>query len=142
MAIDANTQDKDIVVNAANAGNFSLFSNALRATGLDATYKGPGPFTIFAPTDEAFRKLPDGALHALLKDKEKLSNIINLHAMKGVVLAADIKTHELPSIQGEKLKMEPVGLSFTVNGAKGSRQEIEASNGVIHAIDTVLMPSA
>ena len=139
--MNANTQDNDIVVNAANAGNFTTFTNALKAAGLEATYKGEGPFTVFAPTDAAFRKLPEGELHLLLKDKEKLANILNLHATKGVVLAADIKSHALPSLQGQPLNMEPVGLSFTVNGAKGSRQEIEASNGVIHAIDTVMMPA-
>ena len=142
MSTDANTQDKDIVVNAANAGNFTTYTNALRAAGLEATYKGPGPFTVFAPTDEAFKKLPDGALHALLKDKVKLADILNMHAMKGAVLAADIKTHVLPSLQGGTLTMEPSNFGFTVNGAKGTLREIEASNGVIHAIDTVLMPSA
>ena len=75
--MDANTEDKDIVVNAANAGNFVTLSNALKAAGLAATYKGIGPFTFFAPTDEAFKKLPNGALEVLLKDKAKLVSVIN-----------------------------------------------------------------
>ncbi len=139
--MDANTEDKDIVVNAANAGNFVTLSNALKAAGLAATYKGIGPFTFFAPTDEAFRKLPNGAIERLLKDKEKLTSMINSHVMKGSVLAKDFKAGASPSIQGDALKLAPSDSGFTVNGARVSRQEIEASNGVIHPIDTVMMPA-
>jgi uncharacterized surface protein with fasciclin (FAS1) repeats len=138
--MDANTEDKDIVVNAANAGNFVTLSNALKAAGLSATYKGIGPFTFFAPTDEAFRKLPSGAIETLLKDKERLTSLINAHVMRGAMLAKDFKASASPSIQGESLKLAPSDSGFTVNGAKVSRQEIEASNGVIHPIDTVMMP--
>jgi len=136
-----NTQEKDIVASAASAGNFTTFTNALKAAGLEANYKGPGPFTFFAPTDEAFSKLfSRDQLHALLKDKPKLTDILNLHVTKGTLLVADIKFHDLPSIQGEPLRMAPSDTGFTVNGAKGTKREIEASNGVIHGIDTVLMP--
>ena len=135
-----NTSDKDIVANAADTANFSLFSNALKAAGLVDTYKATGPFTVFAPTDEAFRKLPPGELEALLKDKAKLAAILNFHATRGTVLAKDIKAHDLPSIQGGPLTMWSDDHGFTVNGAKGLRQEIEASNGVIHGIDTVMKP--
>ena len=138
--MDANTEDRDIVVNAANAGNFVTLSNALKAAGLAATYKGIGPFTFFAPTDDAFRKLPNGALETLLKDKERLASIINAHVMKGAVLAKDFKASAAPSIQGDALRLAPSDSGFTVNGARVSRQEIEASNGVIHPIDTVMMP--
>ena len=138
--MDANTEDKDIVVNAANAGNFVTLSNALKAAGLAATYKGIGPFTFFAPTDEAFRKLPNGAIERLLKDKEKLTSLINSHVMRGAMLAKDFKASASPSIQGEALQLAASDSGFTVNGAKVSRQEIEASNGVIHPIDTVMMP--
>jgi uncharacterized surface protein with fasciclin (FAS1) repeats len=137
-----NTQDKDLVVNTENAPNFSMFYNALKAAGLTATYKGPGPFTIFAPTDEAFKKLPDGALHKLLRDRPKLAGILNLHAIKGHLLAQDMTPHESPSMQGETLTFVGNDEGFTVNGARASRGEIEASNGVIHAIDTVLMPKS
>jgi uncharacterized surface protein with fasciclin (FAS1) repeats len=140
MAMDANTEDKDIVVNAANAGHFTTLSNALKAAGLASTYKGIGPFTFFAPTDEAFRKLPSGAIERLLKDKEKLVSIINAHVMNGAMLAKDFKASASPSIQGEALHLEASDSGFTVNGARVSRQEIEASNGVIHPIDTVMMP--
>jgi uncharacterized surface protein with fasciclin (FAS1) repeats len=139
--MDANTEDKDIVVNAANAGNFVTLSNALKAAGLAATYKGIGPFTFFAPTDEAFKKLPNGAIERLLKDKEKLVSIINSHVMKGSVLAKDFKAGASPSIQGDALELAASDSGFTVNGARVSRQEIEASNGVIHPIDTVMMPA-
>ena len=139
--MDANTEDKDIVVNAANAGNFVTLSNALKAAGLATTYKGIGPFTFFAPTDDAFKKLPNGALEVLLKDKAKLVAIINSHVMSGSMLAKDFKASTAPSIQGDALKLAPSDSGFTVNGAKVSRQEIEASNGVIHPIDTVMMPA-
>jgi uncharacterized surface protein with fasciclin (FAS1) repeats len=138
--MDANTEDKDIVVNAANAGNFVTLSNMLKAAGLATTYKGIGPFTFFAPTDDAFKKIPREALETLLKDKEKLASIINAHVMKGSMLAKDFKASDSPSIQGGALKLAHSDSGFTVNGAKVSRQEIEASNGVIHPIDTVMMP--
>ena len=135
-----NTQDKDIVVNAANAGNFATLTNALKAADLATTYKGIGPFTFFAPTDAAFAKLPKGTLEALLKDKAKLASIINCHVLSGAVLAKDLKAQESRSIQGAPLRFAANDSGFTVNGARVSKQEIEASNGVIHAIDTVMMP--
>jgi uncharacterized surface protein with fasciclin (FAS1) repeats len=141
MDMDANTEDKDIVVNAVNAGNFVALSNALKACGLATTYKGIGPFTFFAPTDDAFGKLSRETLQALLKDKEKLSSIINAHVMKGSMLAKDFKASASPSIQGHSLELKASDSGFTVNGARISRQEIEASNGVIHPIDTVMMPA-
>ena len=139
--MDANTQDKDIVVNAAAAGNFATLTNALKAAGLVATYKGDGPFTFFAPTDEAFGKLPAGTIEALLKDRAKLAAIINLHVLKGSVLAEDLEARDTRSIQGEMLSIAANDSGFTVNGARISRREIEASNGVIHPIDTVMMPT-
>jgi uncharacterized surface protein with fasciclin (FAS1) repeats len=137
---DMSTQDKDIVVNIANAGNFSTFHNALKAAGLVGTYKGMGPFTLFAPTDDAFAKLPRARIEALLKDKEQLTALINLHVIRGMILANDLKPQDSESIQGGKLTFAENGSGFTVNGAKVSRQEIEASNGVIHGIDTVMTP--
>lgn len=138
--MDMNTQDKDIVVNMANAGNFSKLHNAMKAANLVTSYKGIGPFTLFAPTDEAFDKLPKGKLESLLRDKEALAAIINLHVIKGAVLAKDIQASESQSIQGGTLTFAANDSGFNVNGARISRQEIEASNGVIHAIDTVMMP--
>ena len=135
-----NTQDDDIVVNAANAGNFNTLANALRAADLVGTYKGEGPFTLFAPTDEAFAKLPAGALNTLLKNKAKLASIINFHVIEGAVLANDLQARDSRSIQGGTLTFAANESGFTVNGAKISKKEIEASNGVIHAIDRVMMP--
>jgi len=138
MDSDLNTQEKDLVVNAVNAGNLNTLSNALKAAGLVGKYKGMGPFTMFAPTDAAFGKLPKGAIEALLKDKEKLADLINAHVMAGAVLAKDIRTSEATSLQGALLKIAANDSGFTVNGARVSREEIEASNGVIHPIDTVM----
>ena len=135
---DPSTQDKDLVVNLANAGNFATFHNALKAADLMAAYKGIGPFTLFAPTDAAFAKLPKGELQALLKDRAGLSAIINLHAVRGSLLAKDMKASEAKSVQGATLTFAGTEGAFTVNGAKVSREEIEACNGVIHGIDTVM----
>ena len=137
-----NTQDHDIVANAAGVPHFSMFSNALRAAGLEAAFRVPGPFTVFAPTDEAFRKLPPATLNALLKDRAKLASIINFHATRGEMHARDLESNDLQSIQGEALTIVSGDAGFTVNGAKGSKAEIEASNGVIIPIDTVMMPAA
>jgi uncharacterized surface protein with fasciclin (FAS1) repeats len=137
-----NAADNDVVANTEAAGKFSKFYNALRAAGLVATYKGPGPFTIFAPTDEAFDKLPEGALHALLKDRPRLTSIINNHVVNGTLLAKDIRTSDATSVQGETLALAANDDGFTVNGAKASFQEIESTNGVVHAIDTIMMPRA
>jgi Secreted and surface protein containing fasciclin-like repeats len=136
-----NTQETDIVVNAANAGNFVTLSNALKAAGLVGALKGIGPFTFFAPTDEAFRKLPPGALEQLLKDRPRLAAIINGHVIHGSVLSNDVTDGDRPSIEGPPLAFKTTGTGFTVNGAKVSRNEIEACNGVIHPIDRVLMPA-
>ena len=138
MESQLDTQTKDIVVNVANAGNFGTFYNALRASDLLATYKGIGPFTLFAPTDEAFAKWPKGRLESLLKDKTELNKVINLHVIKGSLLAKDIKARDSKSVQGEMLTFAAHDSGFTVNGAKVSKQEIEASNGIIHGIDTVM----
>ncbi len=140
MNTDQNTQDKDIVVNAINAGNFRTLSNALKAADLVATFKGIGPFTFFAPTDEAFEKLPKGTLDALLKDKAKLAALLNSHVMKGAVLSRDIKSRQSQSLQGLPLAFAANDTGITVNGARVAKNEIEASNGVIHGIDKVLMP--
>ena len=134
----SDTQSKDIVVNVANAGNFGTFYNALRASDLMPTFKGIGPYTLFAPTDAAFAKLPKGRLEELLKDKAQLNQVINLHAIRGALLAKDIKASDSTSVQGATLTFAERDSGFTVNGAKVSRQEIEASNGVIHGIDTVM----
>ena len=137
--IDLDTQSKDVIVNVANAGNFGIFYNALRASDVLATYKGMGPFTVFAPTDAAFAKLPAGRIESLLKNKTELNAMINLHVIRGALLAKDLKDSESESVQGAMLTIAANDDDgFTVNGAKVSRQEIEASNGIVYGIDTVM----
>ena len=134
------TQNQDIVANVANAGNFTKLHNAMKAAGLVKTYEGIGPFTFFAPTDDAFAKLPEGELESLLKDKAKLASIINFHAIRGALLAKDMQARDSRSLQGQTLTLAANDSGFSVNDARISRQEIEASNGVIHGIDTLMMP--
>jgi uncharacterized surface protein with fasciclin (FAS1) repeats len=131
----------DIVDTAVAAGNFTLLVNAVKAADLVATLKGAGPFTVFAPTDEAFRKLPAGTLDGLLKDKSKLAAILTYHVVAGKLMARDVKAGEVQSVQGGKLTIAQPGNSVTINNAKVVKADIETSNGVIHSIDTVLMPS-
>ena len=136
------TRGNDIVENAAKAGHFNWLGNALKAAGLIGTYKGNGPFTFFAPTDEAFEKIPPGALRRLLEDKAKLAAILNFHVMPGAVLMKDLQAQDSQSCQGGTLTIASNEAGFTINGAKLGWNQIEASNGVIHPIDTVMMPGS
>ena len=130
---------KNIVDTAIAAGNFTTLVAGIKAAGLTDTLTGKGPFTMFAPTDEAFKKLPTGALDALLKDTAKLKAVLSYHVVPGHVMAQDFKSGEVMTVQGTALT-EVVSSSDTrVNGARVQR-EITASNGVIHDIDAVIMP--
>ena len=131
----------DIVETAVAAGNLSILVNAVKAAGLVATLKGEGPFTVFAPTDEAFRKLPAGTVDGLLKDRAKLASILTYHAVAGKAMAKDIKAGDVKSVQGGMLAIALPGNNVTINNAKVVKADMETSNGVIHSIDTVLMPS-
>ena len=134
-------QTQDIVVTADSAGQFSTLLAALKAAGLSDTLKGAGPFTVFAPTDEAFKKLPPGTLEALLKDKQKLQAILTYHVVSGNLQAADVLAGaQLKTLQGQSLEASSQGGSASVNQAKILTTDIECSNGVIHVIDTVLLP--
>lgn len=133
----------DIVETAMKAGSFKTLSTAIKAAGLADTLKGPGPFTVFAPTDEAFAKLPQGTLESLLRpeNKEKLKAILTYHVVPGDVLAADVaKMNTAKTVNGEPLTIKAVGDNVTVNDAKVTKTDIVCTNGVIHAIDKVLMP--
>jgi len=132
--------DKDIVETAVAAGNFKTLATALEAAGLIETLKGEGPFTVFAPTDEAFAKLPEGTLEKLLQDKEALIAILRYHVVSGKVTAEDVARLKFAkSILGKKLRiMAEKGV--LINNAKVIRTDILTSNGVIHVIDTVLLP--
>jgi transforming growth factor-beta-induced protein len=132
----------DIVDTAVGADNFKTLVAAVQAAGLVDALKGKGPFTVFAPTDEAFAKLPKGTVEALLKDKEKLAKILTYHVVKGNVMAKDVaKLNSAGSLQGAFLRIDN-SKGVRVNDAKVVNVDIRASNGVIHVIDTVLLPPA
>ncbi|MFY7896531.1 MAG: fasciclin domain-containing protein [Phycisphaerales bacterium] len=133
---------KDIVDTAIGAGSFKTLVAAVQAAGLVEALKGPGPFTVFAPTDEAFAKLPAGTITELLKpeNKQKLANILKYHVVSGKVLAADVKTGGVATLAGQRVDLK-ADKGVTVDGAKVVTADIAASNGVIHVIDTVIMPS-
>jgi uncharacterized surface protein with fasciclin (FAS1) repeats len=130
---------KDIVDTAVSAGNFKTLAAALQAAGLVDTLKGKGPFTVFAPTDEAFAKIPKADLDALLKDKEKLTAVLTYHVVPAKVMAKDVKAGDAPTVNGKALKIS-TDKGVMVNNSKVIKTDVAASNGVIHAIDTVLMP--
>jgi uncharacterized surface protein with fasciclin (FAS1) repeats len=144
LAVPAQAADKkDIVDTAVAAGSFTTLAKALGAAGLVDTLKGPGPFTVFAPTDAAFAKLPAGTLEKLLADKEQLTKVLTYHVVAGKVLAADVvKLKSAKTVEGSDVKITVKGKSVTVNGANVVKTDIEASNGVIHVIDAVLLPPA
>ena len=137
--------DKDIVDTAVAAGQFKTLTAALTAAGLVDTLKGPGPFTVFAPTDAAFAKLPAGTVDTLLKpeSKAKLTAILTYHVVAGKVMAADVaKLKEAKTVNGAMVAVKVDGGNVMINNAKVTTADIEASNGVIHVIDTVLLPPA
>ena len=136
-------EKKDIVDTAVGAGNFKTLAKALTEAGLIDTLKGPGPFTVFAPTDEAFAKLPAGTVEGLLKDKEKLKAVLTYHVVSGKVMAADVsKVSSAKTVQGADLAVKASGGNVTINDAKVVTADIQCKNGVIHVIDTVLLPPA
>ncbi len=130
----------DIVETAISAGQFKTLVTALQEADLVETLKGDGPFTVFAPTDAAFAKLPAGALDALVKDKEKLAAVLTYHVVPGKVMAAQVKPGDVKTVQGQSLNVSTKGGSVMVDDAKVTKTDIGASNGVIHVIDTVILP--
>lgn len=130
----------DIVETAISAGQFKTLVTALQEADLVDTLKGDGPFTVFAPTDAAFAKLPAGALDALVKDKDKLAAVLTYHVVPGKVMAAQVKPGKVKTVQGESLNVSTQGGSVMVDNAKVVKTDIGASNGVIHVIDTVILP--
>ena len=141
--VAATTADKDIVDTAVAAGSFKTLAKALKAADLVETLKGAGPFTVFAPTDEAFAKLPAGTLEALLKpeNKSKLQRILTSHVVAGKVMAADVvKISSAKAVSGATLTIASRDGGVTVGGAKVVTTDIAATNGVIHVIDSVILP--
>ncbi len=132
-------QAADIVDTAVAAGSFKTLAAALGAAGLVDTLKGKGPFTVFAPTDEAFAKIPKADLDALLKDKAKLTSVLTYHVVSGKVMAANVKAGKVKTVQGSELTVS-TSMGVMVDKAKVVKTDIAADNGVIHVIDTVLMP--
>jgi uncharacterized surface protein with fasciclin (FAS1) repeats len=141
----AEKPNKDIVDTAVSAGQFNTLAKALQAAGLVDTLKGEGPFTVFAPTDEAFAKLPAGTLEELLKpeNKDKLVAILTYHVVAGEVKASDVvKLSSAKAVNGEPLKIAPTSGNVMINDANVVKADILCSNGVIHVIDTVLLPES
>jgi uncharacterized surface protein with fasciclin (FAS1) repeats len=131
----------DIVDTAVSAGSFSTLVAAVKAAGLVDTLKGQGPFTVFAPTDDAFAKLPAGTVDGLLKDVPKLKDILTYHVVSGKVLAADVsKLKTATTVQGTDVKIDASN-GVKINDATVTTADVAADNGVIHIIDTVLIPA-
>jgi uncharacterized surface protein with fasciclin (FAS1) repeats len=136
-------QNKDIVDTAVAAGSFTTLAKALQAADLVTTLKGPGPFTVFAPTDEAFSKLPPGTLDNLLKpeNKAQLQRILTYHVVSGKVMAADVvKLKTAKAVSGDSITVVTEEGHVSVDNAHVVKTDIAASNGVIHVIDTVMLP--
>ena len=132
---------KDIVDTAVAAGDFNTLVTAVKAAGLVETLKGEGPFTVFAPTDAAFAKVPTDTLNALLADKAALANVLTYHVVAGKVMAADVvKLTSAVTVQGQAVSIEVTDGKVYVDGAQVVTTDIKASNGVIHVIDTVILP--
>lgn len=141
-ASDSSNASHDIVAVASSAGSFNTLVAALKAAGLVETLQGPGPFTVFAPTDEAFAKLPAGTVESLLKpeNKQKLIGILTYHVLPGKVMAADVKTMSARTVNGQDLAITVESGGVMVNNAHVVVTDIAASNGVIHVIDNVVLP--
>lgn len=140
-ALSDSHSGKDIVDTAVEAGSFTTLVTAIQEAGLVDTLKGEGPFTVFAPTDDAFAKVPKDQLDALLADKEKLAAVLTYHVVPGKVMAADVVNLETATtVQGQDLMIDASD-GVKVNDAMVLQTDVAASNGVIHVIDTVLMPN-
>ena len=133
---------KTVVEIAVGSPDHTTLVAAVKAAGLAETLSGPGPFTIFAPTNAAFAKLPAGTVESLLKpeNKAKLVASLTYHVVPAKVLAADVKTGEAPTVNGKKLNLKADGMGVTVNNAKVIATDLVGSNGVVHVVDTVILP--
>ena len=145
VALVSATAEKDIVDTAVGAGSFNTLVAAVKAAGLVETLKGEGPFTVFAPTDDAFKKLPKGTVETLLKPEnlKKLQGILTYHVVSGSVMAADVvKLNSAKTVQGQNVTIKVTDGGVMINGAKVVTTDIKCSNGVIHVIDSVILPPA
>jgi uncharacterized surface protein with fasciclin (FAS1) repeats len=131
---------KNIVDTMIAAGHFTTFASAIHAAGLTEELAAKGPFTVFAPTDEAFKKLPAGGYDSVLKDLGKLKAILNYHVVSGYIMARDVKAGEMMTLQGSPLTAAVSSSHVRVNGAQVIETDIVATNGIVHAIDAVILP--
>jgi uncharacterized surface protein with fasciclin (FAS1) repeats len=139
--LETDASQKDIVDTAVAAGGFETLVSAVQAAGLVDTLKGEGPFTVFAPTDEAFAKIPEDQLSALLANETQLTAVLTYHVVAGKVMSTDLSDNMMvETVQGSNLTISLVNASVMVNDANVVQANIECTNGVIHAIDTVLLP--
>lgn len=130
----------NIVETAVSAGTFSTLVSAVKAAGLVETLSGPGPFTVFAPSDDAFKKLPEGTVEGLLKDIPKLKDVLTYHVASGKMMAADVaQQREIKTVQGQSITVD-ASAGVKVDGATVVQPDIETDNGVIHVIDGVILP--
>lgn len=137
----AHASTVDVVATADQAGDFSTLLTAIRAAGLEDALKGPGPFTVFAPTDAAFAKLPPGSLDGLLEDKARLTEVLTYHVVPGKFMAADVvKVTQVKTLEGQSLRVQ-AGDGVKVDEANVVKTDIVASNGIIHVIDAVVIPN-
>jgi uncharacterized surface protein with fasciclin (FAS1) repeats len=143
ISATAQAQSGTIVATAVAAGSFKTLVKALEAADLTTTLEGPGPFTVFAPTDEAFAKLPPGTVENLLKpeNKDKLRRVLTYHVIAGKVMAADVvKVQTAKAVSGDTLTVKAHGGTVHVDAAQVTKTDMAASNGVIHVIDAVMLP--
>jgi uncharacterized surface protein with fasciclin (FAS1) repeats len=131
---------KNVVDTMIAAGHFTTFASAVKAAGLTDELAAKGPFTLFAPTDEAFKKLPAGSYENVLKDVGKLRAILNYHVVSGYLAARDVKSGEVMTLQGSPLTAAVSSSDIRVNGARVTKADIVAMNGIVHAIDAVILP--
>jgi uncharacterized surface protein with fasciclin (FAS1) repeats len=142
MELNSPLSDKTVVEIAVGSPDHTTLVAAVMAADLVETLSGPGPFTIFAPTNAAFAKLPAGTVESLLKpeNKAKLVAVLTYHVVPATVMAADVKTGEAPTVNGKKLALKADKTGVTVNGAKVIAADLVGSNGVVHVVDTVILP--
>jgi len=141
VRLSADTDQKNIVETAVAAGSFKTLVTAVKSAGLVETLSGPGPFTVFAPTDDAFAKLPEGTIPALLQNKDKLTAILTYHVVSGKVMAADVvKLSSAKTVNGQSLTITVKDGKVMVDSAMVIKTDIVCSNGVIHVIDSVVLP--
>ena len=139
--IASNAWAKDLVDTAVSAGQFNTLATALKAAGLVDTLKGPGPFSVFAPTDAAFAKIPKADLDALLANKAKLTAVLTYHVVAGKVMAKDVKAGTVKTVEGRSFMVKLDAGKVMVDKAMVTKTDIAADNGVIHVIDTVIIPN-